>query len=156
VFYVDAGDRLRGFGWLLLRPGTTASMGLADDGAVGALWVIFRADLRPARFEIGYGEAVYFCRGHLSCALIRRWFVNLNRRGAAFVFTLGTLIAGAGCCFVSLARMCWGPTDCAARASVWINDHICRGPRLFCYLRVAGNLRPCGCRRPKVIGLYLS
>ncbi|MDH5454233.1 MAG: EamA family transporter, partial [Paracoccaceae bacterium] len=56
------------FGWLLLRQVTTGRMALAlCIGAVGALWVIFRADWGAfLRFAIGRGEAVFFvgCIAH--------------------------------------------------------------------------------------------
>ena len=49
-----------GFGWLLLRQVTTPRMALAlVVGAVGALWVIFRADLAAAlRMDVGRGEVI--------------------------------------------------------------------------------------------------
>lgn len=60
--------------------------------ALGALWVIFRADFAaPMSFQLGRGEASYFlgCVAHsLYIPLIR----ILNRGESALVFTLGTVI----------------------------------------------------------------
>ncbi|MFN7052379.1 MAG: DMT family transporter, partial [Gemmobacter sp.] len=57
-----------GFGWLLLRQGLTRRMALALVlGGLGALWIIFRADLRAAiQLDLGRGEAIYFlgCIAH--------------------------------------------------------------------------------------------
>ncbi|WP_299673774.1 DMT family transporter [uncultured Roseobacter sp.] len=85
-----------GFGWLLLRQITTARMALAlSIGAVGALWVIFRADFAALRaFEVGRGEAIYFlgCVAHAAYTPMVR---KLNRGEPAVVFTFGMLVAGA-------------------------------------------------------------
>ncbi|MFP7569803.1 DMT family transporter [Marivita sp. S2033] len=85
-----------GFGWLLLRQILTPRMALAlAIGALGALWVIFRADLSALRsFEIGRGEAIFFvgCFGH---AIYTPLVARLNRGERPAVFTLGTLIAGS-------------------------------------------------------------
>ena len=84
-----------GFGWLTLRQRLTARMALAlAIGAIGALWVIFRAD--PAKllaFHIGTGEMIYFagCVAHaLYAPLVRK----LNRGEPAVVFTFGMMVAG--------------------------------------------------------------
>ncbi len=87
-------------GWLLLRQVTTGRMALAlAIGAVGAIWVIFRADLAALlAFDLGRGEAIYFvgCIGHAAVpALVRR----LNRGEPPLVSTFGTLMGG----FVVLA-----------------------------------------------------
>ncbi len=83
------------FGWFLLRQITTAQTALwILLGAIGALWVIFRADLDAfLRFDIGRGEILYFigCVSHaFYTPLIRR----LNRGEHPLVFTMGMLIAG--------------------------------------------------------------
>ena len=101
-----------GFGWLLLRQVLTPRMALAlGIGALGALWVIFRADLAALlRFQIGKGEAIYFwgCMAHaLYTPLVRK----LNRGEPAIVFTFGTLLAGAAILTV------WGWAD--IRATDW-------------------------------------
>ncbi|MDI3337667.1 DMT family transporter [Defluviimonas aestuarii] len=85
-----------GFGWLLLRQVTTPRIAAAlAIGALGALWVIFRADIAALmRFEIGRGEAIYFvgCVAHaIYTPLVRR----LNRGESPLVFTFGMLIAGS-------------------------------------------------------------
>ena len=83
------------FGWLLLRQITTPRMALAlSIGAVGALWVIFRADFAAfLAFDIGRGEWIYFvgCVAHaFYTPLVRR----MNRGEPPLVFTFGTLVAG--------------------------------------------------------------
>lgn len=84
-----------GFGWVLLRQITTPRMALAlTIGAVGALWVIFRADLDALRaFAIGRGEAIYFV-GVICHALYTPMVRKLNRGEPALVFTFGTLLGG--------------------------------------------------------------
>ena len=84
-----------GFGWLTLRQRLTPRMGLALlIGAVGALWVIFRADVqRLLALQIGRGEVIYFvgCVAHaLYAPLVRKY----NRGEPAVVFTFGMMIAG--------------------------------------------------------------
>ncbi|WP_435256470.1 DMT family transporter [Thioclava sp. FR2] len=110
-----------GFGWLLMRQGMTGRMALALTlGAVGALWVIFRADLAALmRFEVGRGEAIYFwgCAAHaLYTPMVRR----LNRGESALAFTFGTMLAGS--VLVTLwAAPAIGATDWAALPGiVWI------------------------------------
>jgi drug/metabolite transporter (DMT)-like permease len=84
-----------GFGWLTLRQRLTRRMALAlAIGAIGALWVIFRADLqRLLALQIGKGEAIYFagCVAHALYAPLVRKF---NRGEPAVVFTFGMMIAG--------------------------------------------------------------
>lgn len=98
-----------GFGFLLLRQHMTGRMAVAlGFGAVGALWVIFRADLGAAlAFEIGRGEAIYFigCVAHaLYAPLVRA----LNRGESAMVFAFGTMVGGA------ITLMGWGWRDVVA------------------------------------------
>jgi drug/metabolite transporter (DMT)-like permease len=83
------------FGWFLLRQITTPRMALAlAIGAVGATWVIFRADLAQLmRFEIGRGEVIYFF-GCVAHALYTPMVRKLNRGEPAVVFTFGMLVAG--------------------------------------------------------------
>lgn len=85
------------FGWLVLRQRLTPRMTMALlIGGVGAVWVIFRADLAALRrFEIGQGEAIYLigCAAHALYAPLSR---RLNRGEPAVVFILGILLAGAG------------------------------------------------------------
>lgn len=84
-----------GFGWLTLRQRPTARIGAAlAIGAIGALWVIFRAD--PARLlslHIGKGEAIYFA-GCIAHALYTPMVRKLNRGEPAVVFTFGMMVAG--------------------------------------------------------------
>lgn len=86
-----------GFGWLFLRQRLTGRMALAlVIGGIGALWVIFRADLAAmARLEIGRGEVIYFvgCVAHAAYAPLVR---KLNRGEPAVVFTFGMMVAGTG------------------------------------------------------------
>ena len=85
-----------GFGWLLLgqRMHRRIKVALAI-GAVGALWVIFRADVAALmRFEVGRGEMIYFT-GCVSHALYTPLVRKLNRGEGALVFTFGTLVTGA-------------------------------------------------------------
>ncbi len=84
-----------GFGWLFLRQRLTGRMAVAlVIGGVGAVWVIFRADLAALRaLEVGRGEVIYFvgCVAHAAYApLIRK----LNRGEPAVVFTFGMMVAG--------------------------------------------------------------
>lgn len=109
------------FGWFLLRqvvsPRIAAALTL---GAVGAAWVIFRADLSAlVAFEVGRGEVIYFigCAGHaLYTPLVRM----LNRGEPILVFSFLTLVACAGVITV------WGIGEIAAadwtalRPMVWV------------------------------------
>ncbi|MFZ9199397.1 MAG: DMT family transporter [Paracoccaceae bacterium] len=110
-----------GFGWLLLRQITTPRMAMAlTVGAVGALWVIFRADFAAfLRFQIGSGEIVYFW-GCVAHALYAPMVRKLNRGEPAVVFTFGMMVAG----FVLLVLWGWQDvmeTDWAALPGiVWI------------------------------------
>ena len=83
------------FGYVLLRQIMTRRMAIALSlGAVGALWVIFRADWSAFRaFAVGRGEMIYFwgCVAHAAYTpMVRR----LNRGEPAVVFTFGMLVAG--------------------------------------------------------------
>lgn len=85
-----------GFGFLLLGQVLTGRMSVAlAIGALGAVWVIFRADVAAIlRFEVGKGELIYFfgCVFHaIYTPLVRK----LNRGEPAVVFTFGVLLAGA-------------------------------------------------------------
>ncbi|MFA8443340.1 DMT family transporter [Yoonia sp.] len=98
-----------GFAWLLLRQVLTPRMAFALlVGALGAVWVIFRADVAAIlRFEVGPGEMVYFwgCAAHaVYTPLVRK----LNRGETAVVFSFGVLLAGSGLLTV------WGWGDLVA------------------------------------------
>lgn len=84
-----------GFAFVLLRQVLTGRMTLALlIGALGALWVIFRADLAALlAFDVGRGEVIYFvgCASHaIYTPMVRR----LNRGESAVTFTFGTVVAG--------------------------------------------------------------
>ena len=110
-----------GFGWLLLRQRLSGRIGVGlAIGAVGAVWVIFRADVQALlRFEVGRGEMIYFV-GCVSHALYTPLVRKLNRGESALVFTFGTLVTGA----VILTAVGWSDlraTDWARLPSiVWI------------------------------------
>jgi drug/metabolite transporter (DMT)-like permease len=110
-----------GFGWLFLQQRLTGRMALAlCVGGLGALWVIFRADLGALMsLEVGRGEVIYFvgCVAHAAYApLIRK----LNRGEPAVVFTFGMMLAGTAL----LALYAWPAvlaTDWAALPPVvWV------------------------------------
>ncbi len=85
-----------GFGWWLLRQRFSPRLGLALAlGAAGALWVIFRADLRALlALDVGRGEAIYLvgCAAH---ALYTPLVARLNRGEGPAEFSLGVVLAGA-------------------------------------------------------------
>ena len=93
-----------GFGWLTLRQRLTGRMAVAlGIGGLGALWVIFRADLSAlTALKIGRGEAIYFagCVAHAAYAPLVR---KLNRGEPALVFTFGMMVAGT----LLLATYAW-------------------------------------------------
>ena len=109
------------FGFLLLRQVMTSRMALAlSVGAIGALWVIFRADLQALlRFEVGRGEVIYFF-GMVAHAVYTPMVARLNRGEPVLIFTFGALAAG----FVLLTVLGWSEiraTDWAALPGlVWI------------------------------------
>jgi drug/metabolite transporter (DMT)-like permease len=110
-----------GFGWLLLgqRMHHRIRVALAI-GAVGAVWVIFRADVAALlRFEVGRGEMIYFV-GCVSYALYTPLLRKLNRGESALVFTFGTLVTGAVILTIvgwaDLTATNWG----ALPAIVWV------------------------------------
>ena len=90
-----------GFGWLFLRQIATRRMIFAlIIGGMGALWVIFRADLEALlRFEVGRGEAVYFV-GCVAHAAYTPLIPKLNQGESPLVFSLGVMIAA--CLLVSV------------------------------------------------------
>jgi drug/metabolite transporter (DMT)-like permease len=129
------------FGWIVLRQRLTPRMALALlIGGVGAVWVIFRADLAALlRFEVGQGEAIYLvgCAAHALYAPLSR---RLNRGEPAVVFILGILLAGA----VALTVAGWSDirsTDWAHLPSiVWITliyTAVFSGAATFLLMQVA-------------------
>ncbi len=101
-----------GFAWVIIRQMLTPRMATAlCIGGVGALWVIFRADVSALlAFDVGRGEAIYFV-GCLCHAIYIPMVRLLNRGESAVMFTLGTLLAGAGLLLI------YGWTD--LRATNW-------------------------------------
>lgn len=93
-----------GFGYLLLRQIMTLRMAIAlCIGAIGALWVIFRADFDSfLQFRVGQGEILYFW-GCVAHAIYTPMVRKLNRGEPAVVFTFGMLISG----FVILTIYGW-------------------------------------------------
>lgn len=84
------------FGYFIMRQITTPRVAFAlAIGAVGALWVIFRADISALlAFEIGRGEAIYFIGVVAHAAytpLVARW----SRGERAFVFAFFVLSSAA-------------------------------------------------------------
>ena len=101
-------------GYVMLRQITTPWMAAAlAIGGAGAVWVIFRADLRALLgFHIGQGEIIYFW-GCVAHAIYTPMVRKLNRGEPAVVFTFGMLVA---CCLVVTL---WGWSD--IRATDWAN-----------------------------------
>ena len=85
-----------GFGWILMRQRTTPiAIAALLIGAVGAVWVIFRADLAALlSFDLGYGESIFFI-GCVCHAIYTPTVKRLNRGEPVPVYTLLTII-GAG------------------------------------------------------------
>lgn len=84
------------FGWLLLRQRSNARVLLAlMIGGLGAIWVIFGADLSAiARFDVGRGEMIYFV-GCVAHAIYTPLVPKLNRGEHPITFTFGVLVAGS-------------------------------------------------------------
>lgn len=110
-----------GAGYILLRQILTPRIALALGlGAVGALWVIFRANI-PAllAFEIGRGEMIYFA-GCVAHAVYTPLVRKLNRGEAPVVFSFFTILGSLAILLV------WGWDDLMATnwtelpAIVWI------------------------------------
>jgi drug/metabolite transporter (DMT)-like permease len=109
------------FAWFLLRQRTTPRMAVAlAIGALGALWVIFRADVDAfLAFDIGRGEAIFFV-GCIAHAVYTPLVRVLNRGESAVVFAFGTLVAGALILLVVGARDIMQTQWTALRPLVWI------------------------------------
>lgn len=109
------------FGYILLRQVFGARIAVALGlGAMGALWVIFRADVTALiAFEIGQGEVIFFwgCIAHAAYTPLVR---VLNRGEPILVFTFWTLS------FCAVIIGVWGWRDIVAtdwgglRPMVWI------------------------------------
>lgn len=85
-----------GFGYVLMRQITTPRIALAlTVGAIGALWVIFRADLSAfLAFEVGRGEMVYFV-GVVAHAIYTPLVSKFSRGERAPVFITFVLCASS-------------------------------------------------------------
>ena len=110
------------FGWLLLRQITTQRMALAlAVGGIGALWVIFRADLQAIlAFDVGRGEAVYFV-GCVAHAFFTPMLKAVNRGEESLVYSFLFTFAG----FLLLTVWGWGSllsTDWARTALACLDD----------------------------------
>lgn len=84
-----------GFGWLLMRQVTTARMAASLLlAALGAIWVIFRADINAIlALDIGRGEVIFFfgCAMHGLYAPLGR---KLHRGEPLLVYSFGGLVGG--------------------------------------------------------------
>lgn len=102
-----------GFGYVIARQFTTRRIALAlCIGALGAIWVIFRADISALlAFEVGRGEAIYFV-GVIAHALYTPLVPRLSRGERTFVFTFFVLCAASIVMLVfgwqDLRRVNWG------------------------------------------------
>ena len=85
------------FAWLLLRQITTSRMAFALlIGAIGAIWVIFRADLAALlSFRVGTGEMIFFW-GVVAHAMYTPLARLLSRNESPIAFTFAVLLAGFG------------------------------------------------------------
>lgn len=85
------------FGWLLLRQAAPPRMaGALALGGLGAVWVIFDADLdRLLAFRIERGEAIFFA-GVAAHALYTPLVRKLNRGEPALAFSFWTMLAACG------------------------------------------------------------
>ena len=110
-----------GFGWLLLRQITTARIALAlVIGALGALWVIFRADVSALlAFDLGRGEAVFFI-GSVLHALYVPLIRKLSRGESALAATFGVLLAGAVLLAIISARQIYATDWSNLPMMVWV------------------------------------
>ena len=128
-------------GWFLLRQITTIRMAFSLGlGGLGALWVIFRADMSALlAFEIGRGEMIYFI-GVIAHAIYTPMVRKLNRGERPLVFSFGMICAG----FVVL--LVWGWSDlwstnwASLRPIVWLTIlyvAICASSMTFVLLQFA-------------------
>lgn len=119
------------FSYFILRQVSTKRISIAlAIGAVGALWVIFRADLAAfLSFNIGKGEAIFFI-GVAAHALYTPLFRKLSKGEPVIVSTFGVMIGGAivlwALSFNNIAATDW----VSLPASFWL---------VFIYLVVAAS-----------------
>jgi len=110
-----------GFGWLMLRQRTTpVAMFALLIGAVGAVWVIFRADIAAIlALDLGYGESIFFV-GCVCHALYTPMVRKLNRGEAVPVYTLLTIAGAAVVVGLYAAQSVLETNWVALASSVWI------------------------------------
>ena len=106
--------------FIILRQITTARIAVAlFIGAIGALWVIFRADWQAfMAFRIGTGEMIYFwgCVCHaIYIPLVRL----LNRGESAMLFSFGTTCGGTLILFFWSANSLLSTDYAALPSIVW-------------------------------------
>jgi len=109
------------FGYLLLSQRVNAWVALAlSVGGVGAVWVIFGADLDALlTFQIGRGEAIFFfgCVAHaFYTPLVRK----LNRGQSPVVFTFGTIMGALVMLLIYGARDLVATDYSALPPMVWV------------------------------------
>lgn len=84
-----------GFGWLLMRQQVTGRMAVSLAlASIGAVWVIFRADIDAILgLKLGRGEALFFigCALHALYTPLGRM---LNRGEPLLVYTFGSIVGG--------------------------------------------------------------
>lgn len=110
-----------GFAVFLVGQRVTRRMTIAlGIGAIGAIWVIFRADFRAfLAFDVGRGEAIHFV-GCISHAIYAPMVRRLNRGETAVTFTFGTMVAG-GVLLLAYAWPALGDVSWRALSvTVWI------------------------------------
>ncbi len=102
------------FGWILLRQIMTRRMAFAlGIGAIGAIWVIFKADINAIlQFRVGKGEIIFFF-GCVAHAFYTPFLRYANRGEPPQVFVLGMVTTGT----LFLVIFGWGDI----RATDWQN-----------------------------------
>ena len=145
-----------GFGWLLLRQVTTGRMALAlAIGAVGALWVIFRADLAALRrFELGVWRSGVFPRLRKPCALYADGAQAEPRRAGGGVHLGHADRRWCVAVYLWLARCAGDGLDRAARDC--LDHHPLRRDRCFCRDFCVAAIRVPAAAVGQGDGLYLS
>ncbi|MEP3346833.1 MAG: DMT family transporter [Litoreibacter sp.] len=110
-----------GVGYLLLRQILTRRMAIAlTFGAIGALWVIFKADFGAfIAFEVGQGEIIFFI-GCVSHAVYTPLIRKLNRGEPPVVFTFFTMLGGIGLLVVWAWSDLWSTGWTSLPAIVWV------------------------------------
>ena len=128
-------------GWVLLRQITTPRMAVALSlGAMGAVWVIFRADLSAVlAFAVGKGELIYFV-GVICHAIYTPMVRKLNRGERPLVFSFGTICAGLVVLLVWGWPAIWATDWTALSPIVWVTIlyvAICASSMTFVLLQFA-------------------